>query len=269
MRLACLLFFVSCYAFSYPLSSLKVGGEKEAEIRFQTPEGFADVPSFTIKNGKIEFILSGAELDSSFEGNVKLSAPHALVKTLTASQEKRGLAVKVELNDREQNWKEKVAFSREKSSLVLKIGFPVKVTPVLEYAKSEQLPVLADNPSVKPATVGFGHTQWLLILGILVVAGISTFAVVKFLRIKEKTAGNRKYLIESLAHCSLGPKAGVSLVRVGREFVLVGVTPHQINLLSHVPGLQAQYEDETKFERESFKDAVDEEIARLKKEIAL
>lgn len=264
-----LLLLLSGIAAGYPIDSLKVSGQKEAEIRFQSSDAPAELPVPGVKGNSVELFFAGAELDSTFNGKTELKAPHALVKELTLSQEKKGVLVHAELNGKAGEWKDKVGVTREGQSIVLRLGFPAKTTPALEYAQSEQLPVLTEVAAVKPTATAFGATQWLVILGVLVVAGMSTFAVVKFLRIKGKTSGSRKYLIEQLAHCSLGPKTGVSLVRVGREFVLVGVTPSQVNLLSHVPALQAQYEEETQFERESFKDHVDEEIQRLKKEIAL
>jgi len=264
-----LLLLISGIAVGYPITSLKVSGQKEAEVRFQSTEPPAELPVPGVKGNSVELFFAGAELDASFDGKAELKAPHALVKELTLSQEKKGVLLHAELLGKAGDWKDKVSVVREGQSVVLRLGAPAKTTPALEYAQSEQLPLSTEVAIAKPTAAPFGATQWLVILGVLVVAGISTFFVVKFLRIKGKSSGSRKYLIEQLAHCSLGPKTGVSLVRVGREFVLVGVTPTQVNLLSHVPALQAQYEEETQFERESFKDHVDEEIQRLKKEIAL
>jgi len=260
---------LSSVVVGYPINSLKVGGQKEAEIRFQSSEAPANLPTPAIKGNSIELFFTGAELDGSFQGKAELKAPHALVKELTATQEKKGVSVKLEMIGKAGEWKDRVSVATENQSVVVRLGFPAKVTPALDYAQSEQLPILTEAAAVKPATSPFGRTQWFVVLGVLVVAALSTFAVVKLIQMKGKASGKRKYLIEQLAHCSLGPKTGVSLVRVGREFVLLGVTPQQVNLLSHVPALQAQYEEETRFERESFKDAVDEEITRLKKEIAL
>jgi len=56
----------------------------------------------------------------------------------------------------------------------------------------------------------------------------------------------------------------VSLLKVGTEFVLVGITPNQISMLSHLPKLQEQYAEETGFERGIFKEAVSEEVQRLR-----
>ena len=57
-----------------------------------------------------------------------------------------------------------------------------------------------------------------------------------------------------------GGKAGVSLIKVGSEFVLVGVSSHQVSFLSSLPKLESQYEDENRFERETFQAAVQQEV---------
>jgi flagellar biogenesis protein FliO len=87
----------------------------------------------------------------------------------------------------------------------------------------------------------------------------------KFLQKKGKLAGSRKYLIENLSYVPLGSnnKNAVCLIKVGSEFVLVGVSPQQVTFLSHLPKLESQYESESKFERNVFEEAIQEELNKM------
>ncbi|NDD05493.1 MAG: hypothetical protein EB078_11345 [Proteobacteria bacterium] len=93
---------------------------------------------------------------------------------------------------------------------------------------------------------------------------MGVFLVLRTVKNKVGLKGTRRYLIEQLGYHSLGAKSGVSLLRIGQEFVLVGVTPNSINIISHLPKLREQYEEETGFERGVFKQAIAEEVQRLK-----
>lgn len=266
---ALILALAASPASAWEISSIRVAGETAAQIQLSSPEAPETTPALTIRESVVEFTLPGASLHSSFGGKLKLSAPHALIRTLSAVQDKKGVVVVMDVNGSVEGLKNRLRFQRDASGLALRFELPTKITGALELAKEEQQPLHAAVAETKPEVTGFGARQIFLILLVFAIAGVITYFVVRFLQTKVKASGNKKYLIESLAHCSLGNKTGVSLIRVGREFVLVGVTPNQVNLISALPALQAQYEEETRFERESFRDAVDEEIARLKKEIAL
>jgi flagellar biogenesis protein FliO len=55
----------------------------------------------------------------------------------------------------------------------------------------------------------------------------------------------------------------VSVLKIGNEFVLVGVTPTQVSLLSELPGLKATFDSERVLERGSFREAISEEVSRM------
>lgn len=255
--------------FGWEVTSMKVTGDEDALITFNSVASPEVNPAFTIKENLVEFVLPQATLHSSFQGKVKIPSPHALIKNLVITEEKKGVSVMMEINGPSEGLKQRLKFSKEANGILLTLGLPLKVTPAIELAKEEQKPILTDNVEKKSVAPSFGASQIALIVLVFALAGIATFFVVRFMRSRTASSGSKKYLIEPLATCSLSPKASLHLVRVGREFVLVGVSSSQVNHISSLPALQAQYEEESRFERESFRDAVDEEIARLKKEISL
>lgn len=115
----------------------------------------------------------------------------------------------------------------------------------------------------------FQAGQLLLVFLLLLVAGGCTVFFFRFLKTKGKWQGSRKYLIEQLGYCPMGTKTGVSLIKVGKEFLLIGITPQQVTMLSKLPKLEAQYEEESQFERETFRDAVGQEIHRMENETTI
>ncbi|MFM8315766.1 MAG: flagellar biosynthetic protein FliO, partial [Deltaproteobacteria bacterium] len=73
--------------------------------------------------------------------------------------------------------------------------------------------------------------------------------------------GIRKYLVEQLSYVPIGGmKSGVALVKVGGDFVLLGVTPNQVTFLSSLPKLSEQYEEENQFEKNTFNEAIQEQL---------
>lgn len=254
---------------AYPIESIRVAGDSGAEIQLQAPQAPDVLPIPNIQGAAVDYFLPGASLHESFHGKLQLKAPHALLKEFKATAEKKGVLLHLELNGASEGIKERLQFRRDGQGYRLALSFPTNATAAMQLAKDEQLPVLTSgaNPTVRAP--GFGWKQWLAVFFVIIAAGAFTFIWVKLLSGRARLGGSKKYLIESLAQCPIGPKASVNLIRVGREFMLIGVTPAQITLLSALPALQSQYEEETKFERDTFKDTVDEEIERLKKEIAL
>ncbi|MEZ4751463.1 MAG: flagellar biosynthetic protein FliO [Bdellovibrionota bacterium] len=141
----------------------------------------------------------------------------------------------------------------------------VRSKSLSEYLQKEETPIAAavvaekEVPAASHAAVRMG-----LALGLVLCFGAVLYLVFRLARKQPVRDGNRKYLIEKMSYCSLGPKMGVSLIKVGSEFVLVGVTPENISFLSNLGKLQAQYEEESQFERDNFKEAVEQEFLRIK-----
>jgi flagellar biogenesis protein FliO len=139
-----------------------------------------------------------------------------------------------------------------------------KDNTVKELLKEEQQPLIFSASEGKKKDSSPIMTT---ILFILFTAGASVGGVflMKFLQKKGKLAGSRKYLIENLSYVPLGSnnKNAVCLIKVGSEFVLVGVSPQQVTFLSHLPKLESQYESESKFERNVFEEAIQEELNKM------
>jgi flagellar biogenesis protein FliO len=118
-----------------------------------------------------------------------------------------------------------------------------------------------------PVAPGF---NWVRSLIILLVLGGAAFASWNFARILKKKGswkGSRRYLIETLAQVPVGDnrKTNVTLLKIGSEFILVGVTAEHVSFLSSLPRLQEQYLEESSMERDTFNEAVKEETFNIKK----
>lgn len=70
----------------------------------------------------------------------------------------------------------------------------------------------------------------LLVLALILV---SAYLVKRFFRTRLGRWKNAP-LIQVLSTTYLGPKREVSIIEVGNQFLVVGVTPYQISLLSHL-----------------------------------
>ncbi|MCB0405747.1 MAG: flagellar biosynthetic protein FliO [Bdellovibrionales bacterium] len=141
----------------------------------------------------------------------------------------------------------------------------VRSKSLSEYLQNEETPIAPAIVAEKEAPVtSHAAVRMGLALGLVLCFGAVLYLVLRLARKQPVRDGNRKYLIEKMSYCSLGPKMGVSLIKVGSEFVLVGVTSENISFLSNLGKLQAQYEEESQFERENFKEAVEQEFLRIK-----
>jgi len=261
---------VATSSHAYEISMVKVAGSDSAQIEFQSDAVIEPTPQLSISEESVEFELPGAVLHSSFRDRLELNAPHALIKKLSAVPRANGIRIRVTINGSLDGLRNRMRFSRYDQGLKLSIEYPRQQSATLNLLKEEQQVIPKQTHERKTLAVSTLSYKYFLIISLLLViaAGSTTFLYV-VLKKKGEKKGNRKYLIEQLAYCALGQRSGVSLLKIGKEFVLVGVTPQNVTLLSSLPALQAQYEDESRFERETFHDAVDEEIARLKKQTGL
>ncbi len=135
---------------------------------------------------------------------------------------------------------------------------------VRDFMQKEELPL--GHPEVGIETKSPTRHVGKIAVGVailLILAGATAFGL-KALKTQSVRQGSRKYLIEKMSYANLGPKSGVCLLKVGKEFVLVGVTPQQINFLSTLPELTKEYNTENKGESDSFREAVQEEFKRIK-----
>lgn len=248
---------------AYQIQSIKVVGEKKAEIQFLG--GAIPVPTYKIAEGVLELSFPGAELTEASQGKLDLESPHALIRRVSVfSPEKNLVKAKIVVNGTVENLKDRISLARIENGLGATLEFPQGESATLNLLKEEQLPIASLTAGTKKEGASFPYLQLVLVIVLLLTAGGTTFYFVKTLKGKGGLRGTRRYLIEQLGYVSLGAKTGVSLLKVGREFVLVGVTPNNVSMLSLLPKLQEQYDDETHFERGVFKEAMTEEVERIR-----
>jgi flagellar biogenesis protein FliO len=246
------------------LTSVSVTGQENALVRIA-----GDLPSESVSwkvvDNTIEFTISQASLAKDHGEKIELISPHALVKRLTFIQAS-GQAIKGKLivNGSSEELAKRVKLAKSGDSLVLVVDYPKQNSSALRLLQEEQTPLANLAGGNQTNNQSNSRYVFTLVTLFLVLVSVGIFFLLRILRTKGALRGARKYLIEQLGYCPIGPKSGVSLLKVGKEFVLVGITPNQISMLSHLPKLQEQYEDETGFERVVFKEAVAEEVQRLK-----
>ena len=103
-----------------------------------------------------------------------------------------------------------------------------------------------------------------LVCSVLSLVGVWVYLSVRFLG--RRSAEKPKAFVQEMSYCPIGPggKAGVGVVKVGRELLLVGVTPNHVSALMPLKDMPEEYLAE-KSERSTFKEAVEEEYRRLKR----
>ncbi len=261
MKVFLLLFSLTCFAKS-TLTQVTVNGEKEAVLQFS---GTSSEPAWKMRSNVLELTFNDTTLDSQTEGKLDLSSPHPLIKRISAFQaEKDVVRVNVVMNGSMEGMEERVKLEKGANGIQIKCAYPKGDTSFLDSLKEEEIPLTqVAKAQDKKSDKGMGVTIAVTVLSIIFFA-FAAFYAMKFLKTKGGFRGTRKFLIEQLGYCPLGPKMGVSLIKIGEEFVLLGVTPGNISMLSSLPKLRDQYLEENKFERNVFKEAVEEEYNRMK-----
>lgn len=250
--------------FAYQIQSVKVVGDKNAEVQF-TGNGQLPVPTYKVVEGALELSFPGGEISESAQGKLDLESPHALIRRISVySPEKDLVRARIVVNGTNEDLKRRFSMSRIENGVSAVVEFPQGESATLNLLKEEQLPVPGLAKEIKKEGGKIPYLQVVLAFVLLGAAAVTTYFFVKALKSKTGIRGTRRYLIEQLGYVSLGNKTGVSLLKVGREFILVGVTPNQVSLLSALPKLQEQYDEESHFERGVFQEAISEEVSRLK-----
>jgi flagellar biogenesis protein FliO len=266
MRQVLIAFLLCCayFAIGAEVSNVKVTGQDRAELSFlgDLP---AEPPTWKISDNTLELMFSGTHLAPEHGGKLELESPHALIKRLSLySSGDNNLKGKIVLNGSMEGIKKRIQMGRSGKDLVLAVDYPKTESATLKLMQEEQIPLTGLAVAGKSEGSRNYRTAVLLVLFVLLSLGLGAFIFVRFVKNKGGLSGTRRYLIEQLGYYPMGAKAGVSLLRIGKEFVLVGVTPNSINIISHLPKLQEQYEEESGFERGVFKQAIAEEVQRLK-----
>lgn len=255
---------VTYLALGAELTSISVSGQDNALVSL-AGEIPAESVSWRVQDNAIEVTISQASINKDQGEKIELISPHSLIKRLSFIQASQSTVKgKVIVNGSAEDLQKRVKLTKSNGGLVLALDYPKQNSTTLRLLQEEQAPLahLATGAKSNGST-NYQYVFTLITLFFLLCIG-GGFFFLKFFRNKGALRGARRYLIEQLGYCPVGPKAGVSLLKVGKEFVLVGITPNQISMLSHLPKLQEQYEEETGFERGVFKEAIAEEVQRLK-----
>lgn len=264
LRLTLSILVLATSVLAVEVDSIKVAGDDRAEVSFSV-KGEGPTPSLRTQENMVEVTFSNATLSDALKKNAEQSSPHALVHRLQSYEPDKGtVRTRIVLNGTAERLKDRVAIERASGGYLVKIDFPKGGAKAIELFKEEQAPLsqtVTSGGAKKPS-----ESRLPMFILCIVLLGSSAAALfgVKYLKGRTKIGGSRKYLIEQLGYCALAPKSGVSLVKVGNEFVLLGVTPGQVTFLSNLPKLQEKYEAESDLERKDFRVAVEDEYRRMK-----
>lgn len=262
IRIAILFALISTVVFSYPLASVKLGGGKAGEIFFKIfPD--ANTPQVKIDGNTIELTFAGAELSNELKENTEIASSHPLIhRIVLISPENKVVKARIVINGSLENLKNRFVVTKEADGYKAVLSYPASESKTAAFMAEEELPLTFAKKSTEAASTRSSGITILLLSVAMILLGAGVYFLIKVAK-KKVNGGSRKYLVEQLSYCGLGPKAGVSLVKVGNEFVLVGITAQQVTLLSSLPKLQEQYEAEAGYERNAFRSVVEDELGRL------
>jgi flagellar biogenesis protein FliO len=258
------LIFMGYLAFGYEVENVAVTGQDRAQIEVagQLPPS---APAWKVQDNVLEVSWPNTKLASKHGEKLELSAPHALIKRVTLLQGANDtLKGRIVINGSMEAIRERMTLSNSGSSTLVSIDYPTQNGNTMKLLQEEQTPIAASAFLQKNESAGSYRTVVGIISLFLLLCVVGGLVFFRFFKGKGALRGARRYLIEQLSYCPLGAKSGVSLLKIGTEFVLVGITPNQISMLSQLPKLQEQYEEETGFERGVFQEAVAEEVQRLR-----
>lgn len=258
------LFFMGYLALGYQLESVRVGGEDRAQIEFvgQLPES---PRAWKVQDNAIEVSWANTKLASQHGEKLELLAPHTLIKRVTLIQGSDDtLKGRIVMNGTMEGIRDRIKLSTTEKGPSFTVDYPAQNANAMRMLQEEQTP-LANSAFMKKQDSSSGYRTVVGVISVfLLFCLVGSYLFFRYFKGKGALRGARRYLIEQMSYCPLGAKSGVSLLKIGREFVLVGITPNQISMLSQLPKLQEQYEEETGFERHVFQEAVAEEVQKLR-----
>jgi flagellar protein FliO/FliZ len=249
--------------FGSELKEVKVSGQDNAQLKL-VGDVSADSVTWKLSENTLDIVLPGTVLAKEHGDKIEITTPHSLIKRLSfINASNSSVKGKVIINGTVEDIQKRVNVNKVGNEIVFTVEYPKNNSSALRLLQEEQIPLAAQKKTAKNDSNEGYRSALMMITAFFLIVGIAGFVFVRFFRQKGAFRGARKYLIEQLGYCPVGAKAGVSLLKIGNDFVLVGITPNQISMLSHLPKLQEQYEEESGFERGVFKQAVAEEVKRL------
>lgn len=258
------LVFLGYLAFGNQVNNLTVTGQDRAEIEVmgQLP---TSSPTWKVQDNVLEVSWPNTSLAPNHGEKLEVSAPHALIKRVTLLQGANDtLKGRIVINGSMEGIRDRVKINHSDKRTSFSVDYPTQNGNTMKMLQEEQTPIAAAAFTQRSDSSSGYRTVVGVIALFLLFCMVGGFVFYRYFKGKGALRGARRYLIEQLSYCPLGAKSGVSLLKVGHEFVLVGITPNQISMLSQLPKLQEQYEQETGFERGVFQEAVAEEVQRLR-----
>lgn len=242
---------------------VEVNGDDMARIIFLF-EPKKEVPPLLHINGNVvELSFQSVKFDEKLGEKIDISSPHLLIKRINAFSSNGGLKVNIVLNGSVENLRKRLKLENHEKGIALNVAFPEKPDATLTLLRDEETAL--STISVEPTKFHPKYKDIMFYLSVLALFFIGIVGILFFVKRKGRIGGSRKYLVEHMSYCPLGGgKAGVSVIKVGSEFFLIGVTSNQVTFLSALPKLGLQYEQETNFERSCFREAIEEEYKRIK-----
>lgn len=255
---------LSYLAFGFEINAVKITGQENAQLTFSGAFS-GQQPSWKMNGSTLEIVWAEQKLAKEQGEKIEIESPHALIKRVTLTPAgKDSVKARIHLNGSTEDMKERVKFSQQTNEFKLSIDYPKQNASTLKLLQEEQTPLAQAVTSGKVDSSGNYRGAVGMVTGFLLLFVLGAWGFFRVFRKKGVFRGPRRYLIEQLGYCPLGAKAGVSLLKVGQEFVLVGVTPNQISVLSQLPKLQQQYEDESAIERGIFQETVNKHVDQLR-----
>lgn len=262
--LLAILIGISGTATAIEIQAIKVAGDTSAEVTFISDGALPATPGLRVEDNRVELSFPGVALSSALTGAPEIASPHALVQKISSSVDNGTSRVKLVVNGSSEKLRDRVKLQKTDNGVKMVLTYPAGGEATMKLLQEEQAVLEAPKPKAQESKGGFGWVRLLVALFIFAAAAGGTWYFVKFARSKTGWRGTRRHLIETIANAPVGAggKASVAILRVGSEFVMVGVTPGQISFLSNLPKLQEQYEEENSLERDSFKEAIAEQARR-------
>lgn len=250
---------------AYTLDGVTVQGGERAEVLFNIKHAEESVPQIQVNGNAVEIVFLGAEIAKEMTQR-SWSAVHPLIQSISVAPEKSSVKAKMVIAGTAEELKKRVKLEKNEKAVRLLVEYPLGAVGATasRWQDSELLPIGNLDAKAEKAKGGQPLVVLFVVIFLVLVSGGVAVWYIKNAKGHPFKRGSRKYLIEQVAYHSLGNRNGVSLLKIGAEFVLVGITPQNVTMLSTMPELKKRYDDESQFEREEFKVAVEDELGRLK-----
>ncbi len=266
-HLICFLGFLYASGISaVALQTVEVSGDTSAQLSFLADGPLPTTPKMSVQENRIELLFPGVKLSGSLVKNSEVGSTHALVQKIQVVPDSVGDAkVKIIVNGSLDKLRDRVKLAKKDGSVQMTLAYASGSEATLKLLQEEQEALPTQKAASPEVRGGFGWLRLMLVLALFSLVGAGTWFGLKFAKRRVGWVGSRKHLIETLAQVPVGGgKASVAVLRVGTEFVMVGITGSNVSLLSTLPKLQEQYEEESLLDRESFREAIVQQTNRTR-----